>query len=160
MQRSEYLKRVDGAASIAVLSAGCAVHLQRCNVCFRLGAAGQIIELRQAENDPLQSFGFRGQLQQLRVSLNRGLRRTKPGGKMTHQTSHALLGQLSCPTNRDWPRSLCASKRYAVRQLANGGSPTMHMVKKIFFGIAIIVLALSSEGWAAGEPKYSGFLDD
>ncbi len=23
---------------------------------FRLGAAGQIIELRQAENDPLQSF--------------------------------------------------------------------------------------------------------
>lgn len=36
----------------------------------------------------------------------------------------------------------------------------MHTVKKIFFGIAIIVLALSSEGWAAGEPKYSGFLDD
>ena len=27
---------------------------------FRLGAAGQIIELRQAENDPLQSFGMDG----------------------------------------------------------------------------------------------------
>ncbi len=33
-------------------------HLPISNVCFRLGAAGQIIELRQAENDPKLTFGF------------------------------------------------------------------------------------------------------
>ena len=39
---------------------------------------------------PLQSFGFQGQIQQLRVSLNRSLRRTKQGGKM-----HSLDPHLS-----------------------------------------------------------------